>query len=102
MSNRDFWQDPNERYDYTVDWSSVLLGDEAIVSSQWSLTPRVSKGGSLAIVGAPTVLGQNAIAFVGGASQVGEVYMLENRITTDSTPTARIYVWSMTITITKK
>lgn len=74
-------KDPDATLDYQIDWSDWLADGESIVTSEW-------------VVSGATVDGEESTATIstawlsGGA--VGRSISLTNRITTDSTPVARI------------
>ncbi len=83
--------DPEERLDYTLDWSAFL--DEAgspsdtIASSSWSVLPASVGSPTQPLLSGETNTAATATCFVANCT-VGEVYRLTNRIVSAAGRTA--------------
>lgn len=71
-----FLKDPQARVDHAIDWSPYLAG-QALVASQWSVTP--AEAGGVAIVASAFEPGRSSARIEGGIA--GRVYRLTNRVT---------------------
>jgi hypothetical protein len=76
-----FTKDPDETLDYSRDWTALLQVGEAIVGSQWIVSP---DNGSL--ITSPTTFNATAATVWVSGGTLGSDYLLTNRITTNSTP----------------
>lgn len=64
--------------DYTMDWSAWLTGSEVIASSEWTYPDGIT-------IDSDSFTNTTAVANISGGTD-GEVYLIKNKITTDSTP----------------
>jgi len=86
-------KDPDATLDYQIDWSDWLADGESIVTSEW-----VVLGATLVDEGSTATL---STAWISGGS-VGAMISLTNRITTDSSPVARIDDRTLIIKVAQK
>ena len=73
-------KDPDSVLDYTHNWSDWLTGSEVISTSAWSVNP------SGLTIDSDSKADTTATVWV-SAGNVGEVYLLTNRIVTDGNRT---------------
>jgi len=74
-------KDPNATLDYQIDWANWLASGESIVSAVWTVT------GATLVTSVATAT--TATAWLSGGT-VGTGISATCRITTDSTPVARV------------
>jgi hypothetical protein len=79
-----FCKDPDERLDYSIDWSARLSQGEDIVSSTWDVDP----GNGTLIVVTTTHGTSSATIWIEGGTMDAD-YLLTNHVTTDSSPARR-------------
>jgi hypothetical protein len=68
-------QDPNDKLDWSHDWSDFLAAGDSIASRVWSIDP---EGGSPSLI----VSGGTSASVLIGNLTVGVVYRLSEKITT--------------------
>lgn len=84
-----YTKDPAATLDYAIDWSARLAPSETIAASAWFIAAQGASTNTLAIEGTPvSAAGKNTVFLRGGAA--GERYLVTNRITTNSSPVARV------------
>ena len=72
-----FLKDPTARLDYAIDWQTVYLDGQTIVSSQWLVLPDVV--GGITVNDAGTANGRTVVTLTGGLR--GMRYQIVNRVT---------------------
>lgn len=86
-------KDPNATLDYQIDWTNFLASGESIVSVVWTVT------GATLETSASTAT--TATAWLSGGT-VGTVISATCRITTDSTPVARVDDRTLRLTVVER
>lgn len=95
----DFYKDPDDVLDYGRDWSDALETDETVVDSTWFIS---GKDAALtAVSGSSAFAGQQTVIWL-QAGTAGALYTLTNKITTSSTPIARVLERSFTILVKER
>ena len=95
-------KDAGATLDFAIDWGTWLVSGDSIATSTWTITGPDS---ALTIV-STAIMASNAkgtanaqaVAWLSGGT-LGNVYRATNKITTSSTPTARIDERSIQVTI---
>jgi hypothetical protein len=72
-----YLKDPSAQLDYSIDWSSGVLGAATIAAASWAVVP--TESGGLSVVSA-VLAGNRATAVLGGGVP-GHVYQVTNHIT---------------------
>lgn len=67
-------KDPNEKLDYTINWSAALVGTDTIVSSEWDIPS--------GIVGSQQDHDDTKTIIWLSGGNIGEKYSISNKITT--------------------
>ena len=73
-------KDPDAVLDYLVDWGAEYLGEDELLTSDWSVSP--DEDGGIAIAGSEFD-GRNATVKASGGVP-GRIYRLSNRVLTAS------------------
>lgn len=67
-------KDPNEKLDYTIDWSAALVATDTITASEWTIPEGITAT-------AQTFDNTKAIVWLSGGAE-GVKYAVANRVTT--------------------
>ena len=73
-------KDPEAALDYAVDWGADYLGGDALVTSDWSVSP--DEAGGAIIAGSNFDLLIATVQVAGGVP--GKIYRVTNHVTTES------------------
>ena len=69
-------KDPDAILDYAVDWAAEYLGEDAILTSSWTVVPQ--EDGGAEIVSSDIASGASIVKVGGGAA--GHLYRLTNHV----------------------
>lgn len=88
-------KDPNSTLDYEIDWSEWLGDGESIASSAWSCAD------TSITLATPSATATTTKVWISGGT-VGTSATITNRVTTDSSPVARIEDRSIVLKIKER